>query len=1116
MKRLLSILIGVTISSSIFASAIPFYNNGFECWEQYYLESFGRYTNMPSGWDLTANSYPVDLRKEDNYHITPFSPRSGQYALFFFDTSFHRPVKTKGYTLSEGTYTYSVYASQMGWANTYVTLTVEGGITKSQKFPITGSGWQKVSITFTLEEEATVYLGMDNTRTNDGNGTITHFIADDCELTTTDGKIISSEYDFVPSDYSDYTFYVYNSGDAELVRCNKKEVSGKIELPATIVKDGKSYKVRKICESAFEGCTNISEIVLPNYLLQIDKRAFYGCTSLATVVVSNRVTDIAPKAFGNCTNLSSIELLTKSIPNISSDAFPANSEVIMYVPDITTYSSLTSLTKKSLAYLKSPIIYDGKMPQLMLQYAPGVSASNIDSSSLEANAGEYNIPATFTHSSGISVNGYIYIEIEKKDLLIMVNDASRRYGDDNPKFEVKYSGFINDEDESVLLEKPVASTSATPKSDVGTYPITVSGGSAKNYILGYKVGVLTVNKASLSAKVVDVSRLYGAKNPDFSLSYQGLKNNETAPKWTTSPTFTTDATTSSGVGEYPVNATANPTNYALTISPGIQTVKPAPLVMKAENVTRKYYEDDPVFSYTCSGFVNNEDVSVITTQPSFSTESDKSSDVGTYTITPYGAVSANYAISYKSGTLTITQRDLTVIAEDKTREYGDVNPLFTFAYQGFVCDDDESVFLSNPNASCTAMPSSNVGTYTIESKGGSAKNYKIKNVNGTLTIQKAPLTIYVNDCQKVYGSDNPTFSSRYGGLKNGESEPVWITKPTYTTEASKSSDVGTYEIKLVNGQCKNYDATFVDGILTITKAQLIVKPENKSRLYYDENPRFTYKVTGLRNTDDISVLTKEPILECNASLISKAGTYTINASGAEAGNYEIGYEEGTLTIEKRTLSVTPNDVIRKYGEENPELKYVISGFVNNEDNTILSQLPDIYTNATNLTDVGSYAIYAKDASADNYKFNYKQGTLTIEKANQTITWEQEFNGIEVGDQIELLATSSSGLDIEYVFETDIVSLYIAGEQQFLDCLASGTFSIRATQSGNKNYNPAVRIAKTITVGNPSGISTIVAESFRHPVYFDLSGKRILSLPQNGVVIRILNGKKEKKSVKIYP
>lgn len=927
------------------------------------------------------------------------------------------------------------------------------------------------------------------------------------------------------------------------------------EIPEQIYYNGVSYTVIGIDDFAFSAyksetyglsASSVRTVKIPKTVKTIGSSAFHECKNLRNVIFTgpdNSLTEIGSSAFNGCIALSSI-LVPAHVKKLGNGIFNNSYiQTIEYLgvnpPENWVAAKKTYVTSKH--NYKSPKtsisdIYDIEELVSFTNVAFIYNANNVYTSwnanyeknwecitmpKLEKDAGNYRINISFSftpyYCNGSSTEKF-YIEIpyfytiSPLKLTVTAQNAARIYGDNNPPFEVKYSGFINSENESVLSEKPVASTTATPNSNVGTYPITVSGGSAKNYTLNYKDGVLTVNKAPLSARVVDASRLYGAENPNFSLSYQGLKNNETEPKWTKAPVFISTATTSSGVGEYAVNATANPTNYTLTINPGILTVNPAPLVMKAEDATRKYYEDDPVFNYTCSGFVNNEDVSVITTQPSFSTQSDKTSDVGTYSLTLYGAVAANYAISYESGVLIITQRDLIVIAEDKSREYGDTNPQFTFVYQGFAGDDGESVLLSKPEALCTAQPSSNVGTYVIVSKGGSAKNYKIHNENGTLTIQKAPLTVYVNDCQKVYGSNNPTFSSRYEGLKNEETQPVWITTPTYTTEATRNSGVGVYVIKLVNGQCMNYDATFVDGNLTIIKAQLIVKVENISRLYYEENPEFSYQILGLCNTDDASVLTKKPNLECTALLTSKAGTYPINASGAEASNYEIGYEEGELTIMKRILTVIPNDVTRKYAEKNPELGCVISGFVNNEDNSILLQLPTIYTNASELSDVGSYAIYAKDAMADNYNFNYKQGTLTIEKANQTITWKQEFNDIAVGDQIELLAKSTSGLDIEYVFDTDIVSLYVAGEQQYLDCLADGTFSIRATQNGDKNYNPAVRVAKTITIGNSSGISAIIEESFSHPVYFDLLGKQIVSLPQKGIVIRIINGKQEKISI----
>jgi hypothetical protein len=57
-----------------------------------------------------------------------------------------------------------------------------------------------------------------------------------------------------------------------------------------------------------------------------------------------------------------------------------------------------------------------------------------------------------------------------------------------------YSGFKNNQNESVLNTKPTAITTATSSSPAGTYPITISGGSATNYSFSYINGTLTINK----------------------------------------------------------------------------------------------------------------------------------------------------------------------------------------------------------------------------------------------------------------------------------------------------------------------------------------------------------------------------------------------------------------------------------------------------------------------------------------------------------------------------------------------------------------------------------------------------------------------------------------------
>ena len=91
---------------------------------------------------------------------------------------------------------------------------------------------------------------------------------------------------------------------------------------------------------------------------------------------------------------------------------------------------------------------------------------------------------------------YGTLTIEKAPLIVTTGNYTREQGEENPVFAVDCEGWKNGEDESVLITKPVATTTATKDSPVGEYPIIVSGGEAQNYEFNYSNGVLTVIQAN--------------------------------------------------------------------------------------------------------------------------------------------------------------------------------------------------------------------------------------------------------------------------------------------------------------------------------------------------------------------------------------------------------------------------------------------------------------------------------------------------------------------------------------------------------------------------------------------------------------------------------------------
>ena len=463
---------------------------------------------------------------------------------------------------------------------------------------------------------------------------------------------------------------------------------------------------------------------------------------------------------------------------------------------------------------------------------------------------------------------------------------------------------------------------------------------------------------------------------------------------------------------------------------------------------------------------------------------------------------------------TINPITLTAKVNDVSREYGDDNPQFSSTYTGFVNNEDASVLTSHGTYSTTATAKSDVGNYTIKQTGATAQNYVFEYEDGTLTVNKAPLTMTANDKTITYGSEIPILDANYEGLKNNETKPKWVSEPTITTTATADSNVGNYPIEIGNGEATNYKLTTNNGKLTINKAELIIKADSKNKLYCELNPELTCSYTGFVKKETEAVLSVEPQLSTKATTNSTVGLYPIEVSGAEATNYSISYQNAELTIKKRELSVTAQNYTRAYGEENPSFELSYTGFVNNEDENVLISKPKATTEATPTTDVGVYDITIANGVAENYDFIYTNGKLTIEKAYQTLTWEQDLSEVNQYDQIELTAIASSGLEITYTVEgNQICSITKIGQKQYLDCTGEGETVIVAIQEGNKNYWQSTKVYKPIVIKSSSGINSVMFDIDDDTKIFDISGNQINKLQKGVNILKMSNGKTKKVFVK---
>jgi hypothetical protein len=187
----------------------------------------------------------------------------------------------------------------------------------------------------------------------------------------------------------------------------------------------------------------------------------------------------------------------------------------------------------------------------------------------------YAIVASAAVGSGLGNYSISYVNgsltVNAKGLTITANSTSKTYGQ-TVTFagtEFSSSGLVNgDSVSSVTLSSAGAAATATVAGS--PYAIVASaavGSGLGNYSISYVNGTLTVTRAHLAVTANNASRVYGAPDPAFSVTFAGFANGDTASVVSGSAAFTTNETSASPVGSYTITpslGTLSAANYDFT------------------------------------------------------------------------------------------------------------------------------------------------------------------------------------------------------------------------------------------------------------------------------------------------------------------------------------------------------------------------------------------------------------------------------------------------------------------------------------------------------------------------------------------------------------------------
>ncbi|WP_427197558.1 MBG domain-containing protein [Pseudomonas aeruginosa] len=571
---------------------------------------------------------------------------------------------------------------------------------------------------------------------------------------------------------------------------------------------------------------------------------------------------------------------------------------------------------------------------------------------------------------------------------LTANDATRVYGDVNPTLTATMSGinaidaYVNSQFND--LYQATASTTATQASNVGQYAITGNANGSEYFSQRYQLvrqdGKLTVTPAQLIVSADAKTKVYGDADPTLTYQVSGLKNSDTAAGVLSG---NLGRVAGENVGNYGIlqgGLGLNTANYTLSYVGNDLRITPAQLNVIADAKTKVYGDLDPALTYQVSGLKRGDTAGAVLNGGSLSRVAGE--NVGVYGINQggLGLVSSNYTLNYQGNNLTITKALLNVIADAKTKVYGDADPSLTYQVSGLKNGDSAGSVLNG--GSLSRVAGENVGVYGINQGGLGlvSANYDLSYQGNNLTITKALLNVIADAKTKVYGDADPSLTYQVSGLKNGDTAGAVLNGGSLSRVAGEN--VGVYGINqgglgLVSA---NYDLSYQGNNLTITKALLNVIADAKTKVYGDADPALTYQVSGLKNGDTAgAVLNGGGLVRVSGENV---GNYAIQQGGLGlvSANYDLSYQGNNLTITKALLNVIADAKTKVYGDADPALTYQVSGLKNGDTaGAVLNGGGLVRVSGEN---VGNYAIQQGGLGlvSANYDLSYQGNNLTITKA----------------------------------------------------------------------------------------------------------------------------------------
>ena len=647
------------------------------------------------------------------------------------------------------------------------------------------------------------------------------------------------------------------------------------------------------------------------------------------------------------------------------------------------------------------------------------------------------------------------VSVTKRPVILTSSAFTRTYDGTDITSEgitVSGNGFAGEEGASYTYENFATGS----RTNVGTYAnkfyYTLNTGTkAANYDIDTVYGKLIVTPAVLTVKAEDKTRPYGDANAfTYTISgYQHGEDESAISAGLNDVTYLCDGDQFANIGQYTITPVVDALvsqNYSFTTATGTLTVQKRQMKVTANSITVPYdgtAHNQTTNPPTIAEYTNiaDGDEASATLNYQRTAGGEQAMTVSSVTITRNSGardVTNNYTVTANENSkLIITIRELTLIVSDTTKVYDGlplkasrytVDPSTPLPANDAISNVQFTGQQIEPGENTNAsIATGNIRiTNSVTGQEVQGNSYHINVISGTLTVTDHDMTLTVPTVEqstKTYDATALQPAATVSGQLAGTTPTIEYSTDGgshWTTTVPSRTDVGSTPVK-VRATAQYHETKTGEYTLTVNPASLTIaaKPQTYAYNGQAQGPAGTYTsgfdtyvtVTGLKGSDALTSITL-------SGSETNQGTYTgvIVPSAAEigtkTGNYTISYTEANLAINKVTLTITAIDQSYIYngvaqGENNATYttagdiaaKVTVEGLQNQD------QLTSITLNGQE-TNKGVYELKIEPSAAaigtatDNYTITYVKGKLTIDKAELTITAEDQtytYNGSAQGE-----------------------------------------------------------------------------------------------------------------------